>query len=149
MFNYFEKHDYNPKSECWNSFWIIYAVLETLVCCLSKSNTKNDCPLKISLQFWKNTAGIKLPIPQTFVIKICMHTLTHSLYICHKKYKCHIVKSGITQRDCICSGTVKLWVQQDRNWAAQKDQMQTAFIWVTFLQSTCKIRYSFPSNWRI
>lgn len=76
---------------------------------------KNDCPLKLILQFCKNTAEMKLAIPQSFVIKICMHTLTHSLYICHKKYKRHPAKSGLTQRDCIFCGTVKQWVQQDRN----------------------------------
>lgn len=84
MFNYCEKHEYNPKSECWNLFWIIYTVLETSLCCLSKSITKSGCPFKISLQFCKNTAEIKLAIPQSFVIKVCMHTLTHSLYICQK-----------------------------------------------------------------
>lgn len=84
MFNYCEKHAFNPKSECWNLFWIIYTVLETSLCYLSKSITKSGCPFKLSLQFCKNTAEIKLAIPQSFVIKICMHTLTHSLYICQK-----------------------------------------------------------------
>lgn len=36
MFNYYEKHEYNPKSECWKLFWIIYILLETSVLRVSK-----------------------------------------------------------------------------------------------------------------